>query len=417
MTPPSMHQTAAGPSPAEADNRVSMELPVSNTARVRVAIFNPIFAHYRSALIRELRRSTIADYRFLADTQDGDSRIPAVEFGRSSDFIRSPVTRVFGRIAWQPQALRAAISGEYDCFVFTGDASWLSTWIAAAAARLRGRRVLFWTHGWIRHDRGIRKYVRLAFYGLADGLLLYGERAARIGVDLGYRANRMHVIFNSLDYDAQQAMAATIGHCATADLRTRLFGDPDTPVVIATARLTAVKRFDLLIEALVAVNRDVRAVNLLVVGDGPERNRLESLAAGAGVKAAFVGACYDEATLAAYFLASNVTISPGNVGLTCMHSLGYGVPVITHDDPNEQMPEWEAIEVGVTGDVFRKNSVEDLAAKIERWTRTPLPSQSTRERCHASIARRYHPRAQAAAIDTAVLPASDLARRGCIRDR
>lgn len=371
---------------------------------MRVAIFNPIFAHYRSALIRELRRSTVADYHFFADTRDGGGQIPTIEFGRSADFIWSPVSRILGRIAWQPQALRAATSSEYDCFVFTGDASWLSTWIAAAAARLRGRRVLFWTHGWIRHDRGVTKYVRLAFYGLAHGLLLYGERAARIGVDLGYDANKLHVIFNSLDYDAQQALAANISRSNTEDLRRRLFGNPDTPVVIATARLTAVKRFDLLVEALAAVNRDSRAVNLLVVGDGPERSRLESLTARAGVKTAFVGACYDEATLAAYFLAANVTVSPGNVGLTCMHSLGYGVPVITHDDPNEQMPEWEAIEVGVTGDVFRKDSVEDLAAKIERWTRTSLPSQATRERCHASIARRYHPRAQAAAIDTAVLP-------------
>src|SRR5687767_7063919 len=68
MTPPSMHQTTSGasdhfvPPQARAGSKVAMELPVSNATRVRVAIFNPIFAHYRSALIRELRRSTVADY-------------------------------------------------------------------------------------------------------------------------------------------------------------------------------------------------------------------------------------------------------------------------------------------------------------------------------------------------------------------
>lgn len=377
---------------------------------MRVAIFNPVFPHYRSALVRQLRQSPTARYQFFGDLRDGDSRIPAIDFGDSADFSHSPFVRILRRIAWQPQAIHAAWSGDYCCFIFLGDAAWASTWIAAAIAKLRGRRVLFWTHGWLCHDRGVKKHVRLAFYSLADGLLLYGERAARIGADLGYDPGKLHVMFNSLDFDAQQMLAARIDSADIGDLRTRLFGDPAAPVVVATARLSAVKRFDLLIDALEIVNRKHRAVNLLVVGDGPQRSHLEAQASAAAVKAFFAGACYDEQQLAAYFLAANVTVSPGNVGLTCMHSLGYGVPVITHDDPNEQMPEWEAIEIGVTGAVFRKGSAEDLAAQIERWTRTALPSQSTRERCRASIARRYHPRAQAEAIETAILPAPGAAR-------
>jgi 1,2-diacylglycerol 3-alpha-glucosyltransferase len=371
----------------------------------RVAIFNPVFPHYRTGLVRQLRQSTAARYQFFGDSRDGDSRIPAIDFGNSADFSHSPFVRILRRIAWQPQAIRAAWSGDYGCFIFLGDAAWASTWIAATIAKLRGRRVLFWTHGWLRHDNGVKKYVRLAFYGLADGLLLYGERAAHIGADLGYDPGKLHVMFNSLDFDAQQVLAASIGSADIVDLRSRLFGDPTIPIVVATARLSAVKRFDLLIDALEIVKRKYRPVNLLVVGDGPQRSHLEAQATAAAVKSVFVGACYDEPQLAAYFLAANVTVSPGNVGLTCMHSLGYGVPVITHDDPSEQMPEWEAIEIGVTGDVFRKGSAEDLASKIERWTRTTLPSNSTRERCKASIARKYHPRVQADAIETAILPA------------
>lgn len=380
----------------------SIESLVPEPIHFRIAVFNPIFAHYRSALIRELKRGAAAEYHFFADIRDGDSGIPAVDFGESADFTRSPFFMVMKRIVWQPQAIRAAWSGEYDGFVFMGDASWLSTWVAAVLAKLRGRRVLFWTHGWLRHDRGIRKYVRLAFYNLADGLLLYGERAARIGVELGYNPDKLHVIFNSLDFDAQQALVEKISFTDIANLRTSLFGTADTPVVIAPARLTVVKRFDLLIEALRIVNRDFRAVNLLVVGDGPERSRLEALAARAGVKSVFVGACYDEPQLAAYFVAANVTVSPGNVGLTCMHSLGYGVPVITHDDPDDQMPEWEAIEIGVTGEVFSKGSAPDLAQKIEKWTRSPLPSKEVMDKCRTAIGKKYHAKVQAAAIERAI---------------
>lgn len=370
--------------------------------RVRVAVFNPIFAHYRRALIQALAASEAAEYHFFADTQCDDG-IPAADLDAGIAFTPSPSRRLLGRLVWQPAALRQAWSGQYDCFVFMGDAAWASTWIAAALARLRRRRVLLWTHGWTRRDGGLKKHVRLAFYRLAHGLLLYGDRAAAIGAALGYPRHRLRVVFNSLDFEAQQRFASSITVPARAALRTQLFGDASTPVVIAAARLTAVKRFDLLVDALAIVNRAFRPVNLLVVGDGPERGRLRALADAASLKAAFVGACYDEARTAAYFLAASVTVSPGNVGLTCMHSLGYGVPVITHDDPDEQMPEWEAIEVGVTGDLFRKDCALDLARKIERWTREPLVSESLRERCRSRIAQRYHPKLQAAAIEAGVL--------------
>jgi hypothetical protein len=85
-----------------------------------------------------------------------------------------------------------------------------------------------------------------------------------------------------------------------------------------------------------------------------------------------------------------------------MHSLAYGVPVVTHDDPEDQMPEWEAIEPGVTGSLFRKDSVESLATQIERWTRTPLVEKPTRERCVESIRSRYHPAVQRVLIEAAI---------------
>lgn len=397
------HLAHAVPAPGSAARgKVGMEVS-------KVAIFNPIFAHYRTALVRELRRSAGAEFHFYADTHDGDSAIPAFDFNGSSDFFHSPVRRIFNRLAWQSKAVATAWFSAYECLIFLGDPAWLSTWIAAALARLRGRRVLFWTHGWLRHDHGIKRSLRLAFYRLAHGLLLYGERAAQIGEQLGYDPARLHVMYNSLDFDMQQALIARITPASTAELRMRLFADSTIPVVIATARLTAVKRFDLLIDALDIVNREFRAVHLLVVGDGPERGRLAESASSHRLKVAFVGACYDETELAKYFLAANVTVSPGNVGLTCVHSLGYGVPVITHDDAADQMPEWEAIEIGVTGALFNKGSTRDLALKIEQWTRGSLPQPATRERCRESIARKYHAWRQAQIIEAAALAVNQLA--------
>ncbi len=85
-----------------------------------------------------------------------------------------------------------------------------------------------------------------------------------------------------------------------------------------------------------------------------------------------------------------------------MHSLGYGVPVIAHDDPDEQGPEYEAITPGVTGEFFRKGSVDSLAAAIERWTREVSVPDAIHEKCLASVRQRYHASVQREVMDRAV---------------
>jgi hypothetical protein len=60
-------------------------------------------------------------------------------------------------------------------------------------------------------------------------------------------------------------------------------------------------------------------------------------------------------------------VSPGNVGLTAMHTMVFGTPVLTHDDFPHQMPEFEAIKESETGSFFKYGDVESLADGISRW--------------------------------------------------
>lgn len=62
------------------------------------------------------------------------------------------------------------------------------------------------------------------------------------------------------------------------------------------------------------------------------------------------GPCYEDKILAELFYNSQVCVSPGNVGLTAIHSLTFGCPVITHGDFPHQGPEFESIIPGKTGD-------------------------------------------------------------------
>jgi glycosyltransferase involved in cell wall biosynthesis len=78
----------------------------------------------------------------------------------------------------------------------------------------------------------------------------------------------------------------------------------------------------------------------------------------------WIGEVYDEYDLAPWFLSSRVLVHPGAIGLTLMHAFGYGVPVVTHDDFEFQMPEIAAFEDGINGLLFANNNVAELAATV-----------------------------------------------------
>lgn len=57
-------------------------------------------------------------------------------------------------------------------------------------------------------------------------------------------------------------------------------------------------------------------------------------------------------------------VCPAAVGLTAIHALSYGCPVISNDNVETQMPEFESIVEGETGSLFKENDIEDLVEKL-----------------------------------------------------
>ncbi|MDQ9823525.1 glycosyltransferase, partial [Acinetobacter sp. 163] len=53
-------------------------------------------------------------------------------------------------------------------------------------------------------------------------------------------------------------------------------------------------------------------------------------------------------------------------GLTAIHALSFGCPIITHNNFSEQMPEFEAIKPSKTGYFYQQGDVADLKDKIRK---------------------------------------------------
>lgn len=367
----------------------------------KVAIVYHMWPHYRRAVMEALDRSVDIQYEFVGSGKAFNGIVhvdpTAVKRFRCISF------HSFGKFWWQLGAIPFAAQEQLDAIVFLGNPNFLTTWIAAWIARARGISVLFWEHGWRRRERPAKSAMRLRFFRLADRLLVYAPRAKILGIEAGYPARRIDVVWNSLDTVAADQLFGEIESGTLADVHpAHLFANPGLPILICTARLTEECRFDLLLEAVAILKREGVACNVLLVGDGRAAPELKRMATNMVLPVHFFGACYEERVLSQLLYRSSVTVSPGKVGLTAMHSMMYGTPVITHDNDDEQMPEVEAIREGLTGARFLQNDPASLAAMIRRWIGPNIDRESVRQACRLEIASRWNPEMQADLIGRAV---------------
>ncbi|MCK1294841.1 glycosyltransferase [Bradyrhizobium sp. 30] len=348
-----------------------------------------------------LDRSDRIEYVFLGSGQSLDG-VLHVDPATVKRFRRAPF-KLFRQFLWQPEAIKFAATERLDAIIFLGNPNFLSTWIAAWIARRRRISVLFWEHGWRRPEAPAKSKLRLIFFGLADRVLVYAPRAKRLGSAAGYPEDRIDVVYNSLDYPASNRFYDLISRGELADVQPNsLFTQRDNPIIICTARLTMACRFDLLFEAVKILRaRGVRC-NVLLVGDGPMMQPLKDMATERMLPVYFYGPCYDEHVLSQLLYRSTVTVSPGKVGLTAMHSLMYGTPVITHDNNDEQMPEVEAIQEGVTGARYKQNDPESLANAISNWIERDIDRDQVRAYCRNEIVARWNPEVQAEIIERSI---------------
>jgi glycosyltransferase involved in cell wall biosynthesis len=93
-----------------------------------------------------------------------------------------------------------------------------------------------------------------------------------------------------------------------------------------------------------------------------------------------VGPLFEEPSLAPWFLGSEWLVHPAGIGLTLLHAFGYGLPVVTSDNAEVQMPEFDAFSAGETGLLYRDGDAASLAATVCRGLEDEPARQRMRRR-------------------------------------
>ena len=137
---------------------------------------------------------------------------------------------------------------------------------------------------------------------------------------------------------------------------------------LVATRLLAYKRVEVAIEACQRMGRE-----LVVVGDGPERRRLEGLA-GRGTR---IAGHVDRATLVDLFQRCHALIVPGveDFGIAPVEAMAYGKPVVAY----ARGGVLETVIDGQTGVLFDAATSSSLGLAIERLEAIAIDPA----RCHA----------------------------------
>lgn len=374
----------------------------------KIGIVYPYFAHYRRPVLQELCELLSNDYE-IELLADEEAEIPALRMINLAEFSKGicsfqKLHNVWlGRWLWQFGLLRSVLCNKADAIIFLGQFNFISTWFAVLLAKFMGKKTLFWSHGVYGNESGLKRLIRVTFYRMADGMLLYGDYSKKLLIDLGMDPRSLEVIYNSLDYSKQKELRDLKSESCVTEVKARLFGSGDLmqPYLIFVGRLTSVKRLDLLLKAVAKLKQRGRAVNCLIVGEGPEAEMLYHLTESLGIveQVNFYGASHDEEELSELIYSADLCVAPGNVGLTAMHALVYGTPVLTHGDKCWQMPEFEAIIAGVNGNFFERDDLDDLVDKAEALLKTCADDRSMmRTACYKIIDEKYNPSYQSQVI-------------------
>jgi glycosyltransferase involved in cell wall biosynthesis len=360
----------------------------------KIALLYNFAQHYRKSIFKKLDDNLDIDFYF-GNHLDWAPDLKKMDLGELKGFRKELQNIRFLKLfIWQKGSLKAIINKGYTHVILYGDSFYLSNWLILIYCRLFKIKTAIWTHGLYHDIKGLSGLYNRAFYSLANYILLYGNYAKGKMIENGFIPSKLLVIYNSLDYEKQLEIRKELNE-STVYLDN--FGN-SKPVLLYIGRIQKVKKIEMIIIALLKLKFTEYEFNLVIIGDDNEggvnlqhmvsENQLQE-------NVWFYGACYDEEVIGDLLYNATACVSPGNIGLTAMHSLVYGTPAITHNNFTNQGPEFEAIEAGKTGDFFEENNIDSLIEKIKVWIeKSKFEREIIRVNCYKKIDFSYNPNFQ-----------------------
>ncbi|MBG0785834.1 MAG: glycosyltransferase family 4 protein [Anaerolineaceae bacterium] len=229
-------------------------------------------------------------------------------------------------LCWQQGLLAWLDRWHPDVLIVEANPHYLRTPAAIRWMHRRSRPVIGWGLGAPSVSgplASLRMSRRKRFIEQFDALITYSQTGASEYAALGFPPEKIFIAANAVAPAPQNPLPK------------RPQPKPGSPLqVLFVGRLQARKHIDNLLQACAALPAE-RRPEVVIVGDGPEIENLEKLAADIYPSAVFTGALYGE-ELADRFRSADLFILPGTGGLAVQQAMSFGLPVIAAEADGTQ---------------------------------------------------------------------------------
>jgi glycosyltransferase involved in cell wall biosynthesis len=332
---------------------------------LRVRCVQPLLPKYREALFAALAKTPGIEFEVWADLKPAQGSLKGAAGHAAFACVHKPY-REIGPFIWQPGEF-GAVAPPADVVIMPWNSRYVQLIPALLRGRLNGVRTILFGHGLGKRESWLRRRFRNALIALCDGCILYSQGQADALLAEGKPASKIFVAPNSVDTAPIEAAKAA-WPCDRVEAFLREHGCVRGKTILYISRLERWKRVDMLLRAVAELAPREPLLRAAIIGDGEDRSRLEGLVRELGITThvLFVGPLYDEMAIAPWMLGSACLAFPAAIGLSMLHALNYGLPVISSDDRLPHGPEIEALRPGENGFFYRDGDVASFASAIAR---------------------------------------------------
>jgi glycosyltransferase involved in cell wall biosynthesis len=325
------------------------------TSRRTVAVLCKTLPHYRTAFFTALRDELDrdgVDLRVIYGNPDAvhatradSADLPWGEY-RPNRFVRAGGLELI----WQPAA---DVVRTTDLVVVEQASKLLINYVLVAAQRSRAAaRVAFWGHGGnLQPDTrsALSELVKRRISRKPHWWFAYTQGCRDRVAALGYPEERITVVENATDTRTLAKQCASLQADERAAFRAQ-WGIGGGPAIAYLGSLYREKRIELVLESARRAREATPDLELLVVGDGPERQRVVD-AARDDPWIKYLGPAFGHVKALA-LRESSLLVVPAAVGLVVHDSFAAGTPLLTTESTGHG-PEVEYLVDGVNGLVAR----------------------------------------------------------------
>ena len=335
--------------------------------RAHVIVFQRYLTHYRTSFFeRTAVQLERADIRLslvhgqpdaVSETKKDSAGIPGTDMVAARSIEAGGIQGV-----WLPTPRHLPAP---DLVVLPQESKLLANYYWLCRRLLGGPKVAFWGHGvnfQSEAPRGWKERWKRLMLGRADWWLAYTERTRDVLIAEGYPDQRITVLNNAIDTARFRAELDAVTPKQLAELRARVGAGETAPVGLFCGSLYPDKRLDFLVAAAERIRTFLPDFQLIVIGDGPDRDQLSTLIVDKPWIHA-TGALYGS-DKAAWFRLASVVLNPGLVGLNVLDAFCAGLPLVTTRDARHS-PEIAYLENGINGSIVPGGILEYATAAVD----------------------------------------------------